>query len=160
MSVRAGIGFDAHAFGHAGRLVLGGVEIPGRPALVGHSDGDALAHAIVDAVLGAVAAGDIGTHFPSSDPRWRGASSLAFLRRAAEIVAERGGRLLNVDATVILEEPRVGPSVAAMRERLAEALGLDAAAVGVKATTTDALGFTGRGEGAAALAVALVELPS
>lgn len=157
MAVRAGIGFDAHRLVPGRPLILGGVEVPSPAGLEGHSDGDVLIHAIVDAILGAASAGDIGTHFPATDPRWRGAPSLGFLEHAAAIVAERGGCVVNVDATLVLERPKVADFVGEMRARIAAALGLAPDAVGVKATTTDGLGFAGRGEGAAAFAVALVD---
>lgn len=155
----SGIGYDVHAF-RAGRpLILGGVEIPSDRGLDGHSDADVLCHAIADAILGAVGEVDIGQHFPNTDPAYRGISSLELLRRVMALVHEKGGRLLNVDASLIAEAPKVGPYVAAMRERLGAALGLSPARVGVKATTNERMGFIGRGEGIAALAVASVLVP-
>jgi 2-C-methyl-D-erythritol 4-phosphate cytidylyltransferase/2-C-methyl-D-erythritol 2,4-cyclodiphosphate synthase len=157
--VRAGIGFDAHRFAPGRKLVLGGVEIPFDRGLDGHSDADVLAHAICDAVLGAAGLGDIGSRFPSADPRWEGASSLRFLERAAGLIAGGGGTIQNVDATLICEAPPVLPHAEDMASRIARALRIAPARVSVKATSTDGLGFTGRGEGIAAMAVALVEMP-
>lgn len=157
--VRVGIGYDVHALVAGRPLVLGGVEIPHTHGLEGHSDADALMHAICDAVLGALGAGDIGQHFPNTDPRWRGVPSRIFLEEAARQVRQRGGRILNVDATVVAQQPRLAPHVTAMRTNIAAALGLSPGQVGVKATTNEGLGFLGRGEGIAALAVAAVELP-
>jgi 2-C-methyl-D-erythritol 2,4-cyclodiphosphate synthase len=153
---RVGIGLDVHALAPGRRLVLGGVEIPHDSGLAGHSDGDALVHAIVDALLGAAARGDIGQWFPSSDRRWAGADSLDLLRIVAEALRGEGWQLGNVDATVIAQQPRIGPHIAAMRERLASVLGLPLEAVSVKATTTDHLGALGRAEGIGAQAVALL----
>lgn len=155
--MRTGIGFDAHRFDESRPLILGGVTIDGAPGLAGHSDGDALAHAVIDALLGAAALGDIGTHFPSEDERWRGARSLDLLAEVVRLLQARGLAVRNVDATVIAERPRLRPYVERMREALAGAVGVEPSAVSVKATTTDALGFTGRGEGIAALATALVQ---
>jgi len=155
--MRIGQGVDVHAFAEGRRLVLGGVEIPHPRGLAGHSDADAVVHAVIDAMLGAAALGDIGGMFPSSDPAWAGASSLDLLRRAHERVAAAGYAVANVDVTVVAQEPRLAPYVPAMRERIAAALGTDAGRVSVKATTSDKLGFTGRGEGVAALAVVLLE---
>lgn len=145
-----------HALAPGRRLVLGGVEIPHTHGLAGHSDGDALIHAIIDALLGAANRGDIGQWFPSSDQRWAGADSLELLRVVVSALRDDGWRLGNVDATIIAQAPRIGPYVAAMRERLAAVLGLPADAVSVKATTTDHLGALGRAEGIAAQAVALM----
>ena len=153
------IGYDVHQFAEGRPLILGGVEIEHTHGLDGHSDADVLAHAIADAVLGAIGERDIGFHFPNSDQSIRGISSLEILRRAAALVAERHGRVLNIDATLIAEEPKISPHVAAMRANLAAALGLPERRVGVKATTNERMGFLGRGEGIAALAVASVELP-
>ncbi|MDD5557469.1 MAG: 2-C-methyl-D-erythritol 2,4-cyclodiphosphate synthase [bacterium] len=159
--MRVGIGFDAHRFARGRRLVLGGVEIPHPVGLAGHSDADVLLHAICDAILGALALGDIGAHFPDRDPALRGISSAELLRRTARLARDRGWRVANVDATVILEEPKIGPHVPAMRAAIARALGCGEEAVGVKATTTEGMGFCGRGEGIAAAAVAaLAEAPS
>lgn len=155
----SGIGYDVHAFISGRPLILGGVEIPSDRGLDGHSDADVLAHAIADAVLGAIGEVDIGQHFPNTDPAYRGISSLELLRRVMLLVHEKGGRLLNIDASLIAEAPKVGPYVAAMREHLGAALGLPPARVGVKATTNERMGFVGRGEGIAALAVATVLMP-
>jgi 2-C-methyl-D-erythritol 2,4-cyclodiphosphate synthase len=154
--LRVGIGVDAHAFSEEATLVLGGVEFPGEPGLAGHSDGDVVAHALVDAVLGAAGLGDIGSFFPSDDPDWEGASSLVFLERAMAAVREAGYELVNGDCVLIGERPRIAPRRAQMEERLAGALGVESGQVSVRATTTDGLGFAGRGEGLAAQAVALL----
>lgn len=153
-AARTGIGFDAHAFADGVPLILGGVEIDAPRGLAGHSDADVLTHAIVDAVLGAAALGDIGMHFPSSDARWAGADSLAFARAAAEMVREAGWDIGAIDATLILEAPPVAPYRTAMAAAVGKALQIPAERVSIKATTTDGLGATGRGEGAAAFAVA------
>ncbi|MBU6374119.1 MAG: bifunctional 2-C-methyl-D-erythritol 4-phosphate cytidylyltransferase/2-C-methyl-D-erythritol 2,4-cyclodiphosphate synthase [Alphaproteobacteria bacterium] len=147
-----GSGYDAHRFGPGDHVTLCGVKIPHTHGLVGHSDADAAWHALTDALLGAIGAGDIGDHFPPSDPRWRGAPSGVFLRHAADLVAQAGGRIVNVDVTVICERPRVKPHREAMRQATAELLGLPLARVSVKATTTEGMGFTGREEGLAAQA--------
>jgi len=154
-----GLGYDIHRFIAGRPLVLGGVEIPHDLGLDGHSDADVLSHAIADAVLGAIGEQDIGHHFPNTDPSIRGISSLEILRKAAELVRARGGRINSIDATLIAEAPKIGPYVFPMRERIAGALGLPAARVAVKATTNEGLGSIGRGEGIAAMAVASVELP-
>jgi len=154
--LRVGIGVDAHAFSEGAALVVGGVEIPGEAGLAGHSDGDVVAHALVDAVLGAAALGDIGSFFPSDEAEWEGASSLLFLERAIAAVREAGFELVNADCVLIGERPRIAPLRAEMEGRLAGALGVDPGQVTVRATTTDGLGFTGRGEGLAAQAVALL----
>ena len=153
---RAGVGFDAHPFADGRAFVLGGEVVDHPRGLVGHSDGDVLSHAIVDAVLGAAGLGDIGVHFPSADDRWRDASSLDFLSHAAELLRSGGYRVVNVDATVICEEPLLAPYRESMSASIAGALGVEPAVVSVKATTTDGMGFTGRGEGVAAVAVAMV----
>ena len=153
---RVGIGVDAHAFSDGVALVVGGVEIPGEAGLAGHSDGDVVSHALVDAVLGAAGLGDIGSFFPSDEAEWEGASSLLFLERAIAAVREAGFELVNADCVLIGERPRIAPLRAEMEQRLAGALGVDAGQVTVRATTTDGLGFTGRGEGLAAQAVALL----
>jgi 2-C-methyl-D-erythritol 4-phosphate cytidylyltransferase/2-C-methyl-D-erythritol 2,4-cyclodiphosphate synthase len=158
--VRTGMGFDVHRFGPGEHVMLCGVRIPYAAGLEGHSDADVGLHALTDAILGAIGAGDIGEHFPPSDPRWRGAPSDIFLRRAGELVAAAGGRISNVDVTIICERPRVGPHRAAMIARVAEILGLPRERVAVKATTTERLGFTGREEGIAAQAIATVALPA
>jgi len=154
--VRTGIGYDAHRVDPARPLVLGGMRIDSPFGLLGHSDADVLSHAIMDALLGAVAAGDIGTHFPDSDPAYAGACSLDLLRRVVDVVAERGYAISNVDATVVAQAPKLAPSMAAMRAALAEALGIAESCVSVKATTTERMGFEGRGEGISAQAVATV----
>jgi 2-C-methyl-D-erythritol 2,4-cyclodiphosphate synthase len=154
--LRIGLGVDAHALEEGVPLVLGGVSLEHPRGLAGHSDGDVIAHALIDAVLGAANLGDIGTLFPSGDERWRGSSSLDLLRIAYERVREAGWELVNADCVLIGEEPRVGPHRAAMSAALADALGVPAERVAVRATTTDHLGFTGRGEGLAAQAVALL----
>lgn len=152
-----GIGYDSHRFAPGRRLVLGGVEIAHDVGLAGHSDADVLAHAIVDALLGAAGRGDIGEHFPDSDPRYEDADSLELLRQVVAVLAGDGLRPVHVDATVVLEAPKLAPHRDAIRARLAAALGLDPRHVNVKATTGEGIGFVGRGEGAAALAVATVE---
>ena len=157
---RIGSGYDVHRWGPGGSVWLCGIEVPHDQPLIGHSDADAGLHALTDAILGAIAAGDIGDHFPPTDPKWKGASSDQFLIHAAELVAQRGGRIVNVDVTLICERPKVKPHRQAMRNRIAALLDLPLDAVSVKATTTEGLGFTGRGEGLAAQAVATVELPA
>ena len=155
----SGIGYDVHQLVEGRPLILGGVEIPHTHGLEGHSDADVLAHAIADAVLGAIGERDIGFHFPNTDQSIRGISSLEILRKVASLVGERGGRIINIDATLVAEAPKISPHVAEMRANLAAALGLDPKRVGVKATTNERMGFLGRGEGIAALAVASVEAP-
>lgn len=157
--VRTGTGFDVHAFGPGDHVMLGGVKVPHTKGVLGHSDADVLLHALTDAVLGAIADGDIGKHFPPSDPQWRGASSDIFLAHAAKRVAERGGRIVHLDATVLCEEPKIGPHADAVRARVASIARIDVSRVSVKATTTERLGFLGRGEGIAAMATATVRLP-
>ncbi len=157
--IRTGMGFDVHRFTDGDHVTLCGVRVPHTQKLEGHSDADVGLHALTDAILGALCVGDIGSHFPPSDPQWRGADSSRFLRHAADLVAERGGRIAHVDVTIICERPKVGPHREAMATRIAEILGMDASRVSVKATTTEKLGFTGRGEGIAAQAVATVRLP-
>jgi 2-C-methyl-D-erythritol 4-phosphate cytidylyltransferase/2-C-methyl-D-erythritol 2,4-cyclodiphosphate synthase len=157
--IRIGQGFDVHPFGPGDALMICGVEIPHSAGVVGHSDADVGLHALTDAILGAIGAGDIGMHFPPSDPQWKGASSDRFLVHAAGLVRARGGSIAALDVTIICERPRIGPHRAAMVERIATILGLAADRVSVKATTTEKLGFTGRGEGIAAQAVATVRLP-
>jgi 2-C-methyl-D-erythritol 2,4-cyclodiphosphate synthase len=154
--VRVGLGVDAHALVEGVPLVLGGVEVESQRGLAGHSDGDVITHALIDAILGAAGLGDIGSLFPSGAAEWEGASSLDLLARAYAQVREAGFELANADCVLVGEEPRIAPLRGAMQSRLAEALGVDAGLVTVRATTTDGLGFTGRGEGLAALAVALV----
>lgn len=155
-NIRIGQGFDVHAFGEGDHIVLGGVRIPHERGVVAHSDGDVVIHALCDAILGALALGDIGQHFPPSDPQWKDADSRAFLRQCNRLIGERGWRVGNVDATVICERPKVGPHAAAMREALSADLGIGVDAVSIKATTSEKLGFTGRGEGIAAQAVVLL----
>jgi 2-C-methyl-D-erythritol 2,4-cyclodiphosphate synthase len=154
---RVGIGYDTHRTSAVRTLVLGGVEVPGVPGLHGFSDSDVLAHAVIDAVLGAAALGDIGRHFPDTDPRYENADSIELLREAVARLASEGWRVGNVDATVICEEPRIAPYAGEMAERLGGALGIDAGRVSVKGTTNEGMGFLGRGEGIAALAVAMLE---
>jgi len=154
--MRIGSGYDVHAFGEGDHLMLGGVRIPFERGIVAHSDGDVAIHALCDAILGALALGDIGTHFPPSDEKWRGADSRRFLRHCALLMDQHGWTLANADLTIICERPRVGPHVEAMRAALAADLGAALAQVSVKATTTEKLGFTGRGEGIAAQAVVLL----
>jgi 2-C-methyl-D-erythritol 2,4-cyclodiphosphate synthase len=156
LDVRVGLGYDIHKLVEGRRLVLGGVEIAYELGLEGHSDADALTHAVVDALLGAAALGDIGTHFPDTDERWRGADSIALLEHAVALVAARGYAVGNVDAIIVAEAPRMRPHIAAMRERLARALGVEVDAVGVKATTEEGLGPVGRREAISARAVALL----
>lgn len=153
---RIGQGFDVHALVGGRRLVIGGVEIPHDKGLEGHSDADVLLHAICDALIGAAALGDIGAHFPDSDERYRNIDSRELLRQVARLVAGRGWRVVNVDATVIAQAPRLSPHIPRMRENIAEALGIPRDDVNLKAKTTEKLGFVGRGEGIAAEAVALI----
>jgi 2-C-methyl-D-erythritol 4-phosphate cytidylyltransferase / 2-C-methyl-D-erythritol 2,4-cyclodiphosphate synthase len=157
--VRTGFGFDVHRFGDGDHVMLGGVRISHRYGLCGHSDADVVLHALVDAILGALADGDIGVHFPPTDPQWRGASSNRFLTFAAERVRARGGRIAHLDVTIVCEAPRIGPHRDAIRARVAEIAGVPIERVGVKATTSEKMGFTGRGEGMAAFANATVRLP-
>lgn len=155
--MRVGVGYDSHRFEAGRRLVLGGVEIPGETGLSGHSDADAVAHAITDAILGAVALGDIGTHFPPGDDRWRGADSLELLRRAVDLAGAENYQVVNVDVTVVCERPRIGPWAEAMRERLGEAIGIGPRQVSIKGKSNEGMGWIGRGEGVAVIAVALVD---
>ena len=156
---RVATGYDVHAFGPGDAVILCGVRIPHDRKLIGHSDADVGMHALTDALLGTIADGDIGVHFPPSDARWRGAASELFLKHAAARVKARGGEIVHVDVTFICEGPRIGPHRDAMRAKLAECLGLDAGRVSIKATTNEGLGFIGRGEGIAAMATATVRLP-
>jgi 2-C-methyl-D-erythritol 4-phosphate cytidylyltransferase/2-C-methyl-D-erythritol 2,4-cyclodiphosphate synthase len=156
---RVGMGFDVHQFGPGDHVWLCGVKIPYKSGLIGHSDADAGLHALTDAILGAIGAGDIGVHFPPSDPRWKGAPSDQFLAHAAQLVRDRGGIIANADVTLICEAPKIGPHRAAMCARMAQILAIDTERVSVKATTTEKLGFTGRSEGLAAQAIATVRLP-
>lgn len=153
---RIGFGYDVHRFASGRRLVLGGVEIPHLRGLDGHSDADVLLHAIMDAILGAAGMRDIGHHFPNTDERWRGADSRVLLREVARIVAAKGWRVGNVDCSIVAEEPKVNPHVAAMKANIAADLGIDADCVGIKATTNEGMGFVGRREGIAAMATALI----
>jgi 2-C-methyl-D-erythritol 2,4-cyclodiphosphate synthase len=154
-----GIGYDVHGFVENRPLILGGVEIPHSHGLDGHSDADVLSHAIADALLGAVGERDIGQHFPNSDESIRGISSLEILRKVSQLLRQKGGRPINIDATLIAEAPKINPHVALMRERIAEALELPLGRIGIKATTNEKMGFLGRGEGIAAMAVASVAVP-
>ena len=159
METRTALGFDVHGFAPGNAVMLGGVAIPHGQTLAGHSDADVALHALTDAVLGTIAAGDIGKHFPPSDPQWRGASSDRFLRHAVDLVTARGGRIVHLDVTIVCEAPKVGPHREAMVTSIAAIAGIAAQRVSVKATTTEGLGFTGRREGIAAQAIATVELP-
>ncbi len=154
---RVGIGYDSHRFTAGRPLILGGQRIPHDAGLAGHSDADAVAHAVIDAILGAAAAGDIGTHFPDTDPRWKDADSMALLRSARDIVERRGFRISQADVTVIAEAPRLGAHAGAIAAGLADALGVAVGAVGVKAKSNEGMGWIGRGEGIAVIAVATVE---
>jgi len=159
MESRTALGFDVHGFGPGNMVILGGIAIPHNHALSGHSDADVALHALTDAVLGTIGAGDIGKHFPPSDPQWRGVSSDRFLRHAVDLLAARGGRIVHLDLTLVCEAPRIGPHRDAMVASIARIAGIDPSRVSVKATTTEGLGFTGRREGIAAQAVATVETP-
>jgi 2-C-methyl-D-erythritol 2,4-cyclodiphosphate synthase len=156
--IRCGIGYDIHRFAKGRKLILGGVEIPYARGLEGHSDADVLSHAIADAVLGAIGAGDIGQHFPNTDESIRGISSIEILKRVNELLAQKTGRVVNIDATILAEEPKFAPHIAAMQKGIADALGTSDSNVSVKATTNEKLGAIGRGEGIAAMAVATVEM--
>jgi 2-C-methyl-D-erythritol 2,4-cyclodiphosphate synthase len=157
--VHVGIGYDVHALVEGRKLILGGVEIPYSKGLEGHSDADVLMHAICDALLGAMGEEDIGHFFPNTDPRWKGAPSRIFLHEAARLAGLRDGKIVNVDATVIAQAPKIYPHIHEMKLKIAEALELNAQRIGIKATTNELLGFIGRGEGIAAMAVASIELP-
>ncbi|MDP1682716.1 MAG: 2-C-methyl-D-erythritol 2,4-cyclodiphosphate synthase [Burkholderiales bacterium] len=154
--MRIGQGFDVHALVAGRKLIIGGVDIPFHLGLLGHSDADVLLHAICDALLGAVALGDVGQHFPDSDPRYKGIDSRALLRQVVKLVAEQGFRVANLDATIIAQAPKMAPHIPAMVANIAADLGVAPAAINVKATTTEQLGFTGRGEGIAAQAICLL----
>jgi 2-C-methyl-D-erythritol 2,4-cyclodiphosphate synthase len=158
--VHVGIGYDVHQLVAGRKLILGGVEIPHTKGLDGHSDADALMHAVCDAVLGALGEEDIGHFFPNTDPRWKGAPSKVFLQEAARQVAFKRGKIVNIDATVIAQAPKIYPFIREMKISIAEALGINVQQVGVKATTNETMGFVGREEGIAAMAVASVDLPS
>jgi 2-C-methyl-D-erythritol 2,4-cyclodiphosphate synthase len=157
--VHVGIGYDVHTLVAGRKLILGGVEIPHSKGLDGHSDADALMHAICDAILGAVGEVDIGHFFPNTDPQWKGAASRVFLEEAARQVLQRNGRLVNIDATLMVQEPKIFPHIEAMKREIGDALGLATRKVGIKATTNEGIGFVGREEGIAAMAVASVDLP-
>jgi 2-C-methyl-D-erythritol 2,4-cyclodiphosphate synthase len=157
MTVRAGIGYDVHALVPGRTLVLGGVVVPSEKGLDGHSDADVLCHAVMDALLGAMADGDIGTHFPNSDQRWKNADSVELLRMVARRLRDSGAEIVNVDATIIAEAPRLAPFMGRMAAAMAAAMGIPAGSVSVKATTNERMGFLGRGEGIAALAIASVQ---
>jgi 2-C-methyl-D-erythritol 2,4-cyclodiphosphate synthase len=157
--VHVGIGYDVHRLVEGRKLILGGVEIPHAKGLEGHSDADVLMHALCDAIFGALGEGDIGHFFPNTDPRWKNAPSKVFLQEAARQVAFHDGRIVNVDTTIIAQQPRLAPHIHAMKLHLSQALGLNPKRVGIKATTNEQLGFIGREEGIAAMAVASVDLP-
>jgi len=157
--VKVGIGYDVHALVQGRKLILGGVDIPHTKGLEGHSDADVLMHAICDAILGALGESDIGHFFPNTDPRWRGAASRVFLEEAGRQVAERRGRIVNLDATIIAQEPKIFPHIMEMKNHIAAALKLKSEQVGIKATTNEHLGFLGREEGIAAMAVTSLEVP-
>ena len=154
--IRIGQGYDVHAFGEGDHIMLGGVRVPHRCGVLAHSDGDVVLHALCDAMLGALALGDIGVHFPPSDDRWKGADSSRFVSHCNELLRERGWQVGNADITVICERPKVGPHALAMREKVAQLLGIGLDRVSIKATTSEKLGFTGREEGIAAQAVVLL----
>ncbi|PYL61497.1 MAG: 2-C-methyl-D-erythritol 2,4-cyclodiphosphate synthase [Verrucomicrobia bacterium] len=156
--IRSGIGYDIHRLTKRRKLILGGVEVPHSHGLEGHSDADVLSHAIADALLGAIGAGDIGQHFPNTDESLRGISSIEILKRVTKLLTDKGARLMNVDATLIAEAPKIAPHVPAMREKIAEAIGASESNVNVKATTNEKLGAIGQGEGMAAIAIATVEM--
>ena len=160
MSALTGIGYDSHRFAADRRLILGGVEIPHERGLEGHSDADVLTHAVIDALLGAAGLGDIGEHFPDTDERFSDADSVQLLQTVVATVADAGLEIVNIDSTVVMEAPRLGPHRRAIRARLAAALGLPESRVNVKATTSEQMGFIGRGEGVAALAVASLQSPA
>ncbi len=155
--MRIGHGYDVHAFAEGRRLVLGGVDVPHSKGLMGHSDADVLTHAVCDALLGAAALGDIGGHFPDTDPAYKGADSLLLLKAVAKLLKDKGYRVVNVDSTVIAQKPKLAPFIGQMRQNIAEAMGLQLDEVSVKATTEEHLGFTGREEGIAAHALCLIE---
>ena len=155
-SMRIGFGYDSHRFDEARALVLGGVRIPDHPGLLGHSDGDAVAHAVTDALLGAAALGDIGRHFPASEAQWKDADSMELLARAVELIGEADLRVCNVDVTVITEQPKIAPHAQGMVERLSEVLGTGRDAISVKGKTNEGMGWIGSGEGMAVHAVALL----
>lgn len=157
--MRVGMGYDVHRLTEDRELIMGGVKIPYEKGLLGHSDADVLLHAVMDALLGAAALGDIGKHFPDSDPAYKGISSMVLLTKVGDLIAEKGFLIENIDATIIAQAPKMRPFIDRMRENIAEALGLDADYVNVKATTEEGLGFTGRGEGIAAQAICMLTSP-
>lgn len=159
MDIRLGNGFDVHAFGPGDHVTLCGVDVPHSHGLVGHSDADVAMHTVTDAIYGALAKGDIGQHFPPSDPQWKGAESAIFLRHAVDLASQMGFQITNIDCTLICEFPKIGPHADAMRKRMARIMGLDEARISVKATTSEKLGFTGRGEGIACIATAALVKP-
>lgn len=154
-----GLGYDVHRFAEGRKLILGGVEIPYALGLDGHSDADVLCHAIADAILGAIGEADIGHHFPNTDPACEGMDSLEIVRRAVQLVQQQGGRIINIDSTLVAEAPKIAPHLTAMKANLARVLALPEKRIGIKATTNERMGFLGRKEGVAAMAVASVELP-
>ena len=156
---RVGLGYDVHQLKEGRLLILGGVEIPHKSGLDGHSDADVLMHAICDAILGALGQGDIGSFFPPSDPQWKDAPSKIFLKEAASQIKKQNGQLINVDAMLIAEAPKIAPHISAMKNNIAAALGVKPRDIGIKATTNETMGFVGRGEGMAAHAVASIQLP-
>lgn len=153
---RVGFGFDVHPFEEGRPLYLGGILIPSQLGLAGHSDADVLLHAVTDAIFGAIGSTDIGQHFPNTDPRWKGCASSVFVREAVEEARQKGYAMVNVDCTILAEQPKISPHVVAIRENLASLLGISVDAISLKATTTEKLGFIGRGEGIAAMAIVLV----
>ena len=159
METRTGSGIDVHPFEPGDHVWLGGVRIPHTAKLKGHSDADAALHALTDALYGTLGEGDIGTHFPPSDPQWKGAASRIFLEHAANLVTTRGGRIVNLDITIVCEAPKILPHSAAMKSVIADACGITVGRIAIKATTSEKLGFTGRGEGIVAMATATIELP-
>jgi 2-C-methyl-D-erythritol 4-phosphate cytidylyltransferase/2-C-methyl-D-erythritol 2,4-cyclodiphosphate synthase len=159
METRIGTGYDVHPFEPGSAVWLGGVEIPHSAKLKGHSDADVALHALTDAILGAIGEGDIGVHFPPSDMQWKGARSTVFLKHAGNLVAKAGGRIVNLDVTIVCERPRIGPHVAAMQAVIAQTLGVPTSRIAIKATTSEQLGFTGREEGIVAMASASIEMP-
>lgn len=157
LMIRAGIGYDVHRFGEGRRLILGGVDVPFTKGLVGHSDADVLCHAIADALLGAAALGDIGMHFPDTESRYKNISSITLLKHVKDMLQKENCRINNVDSTIVIERPKMAPHILTMRKNIAGALGVEISSVSVKATTSEGMGFTGTGEGAAAYAVVSVE---
>jgi len=153
---RVGFGFDAHRFQEGRKLILGGVEIPHKSGLKGHSDADVLTHAICDALLGALGLGDIGTHFPDKDPKWKDVSSLVLLKETLVLLSDANFEIENIDSTVVCESPKIAPHIGDIKDKLSRLTGLEHGSLGIKATTTDGMGFTGRGEGIAAYAVVII----